>query len=110
MVHFGQLITAEDVKGNPLFSAYDFGEQENIKHYGQKRPPIWSFDDWNIDTTIIGGDKDLLSTPENIAEILKRIEKKYYTYHNIPNWSHDTPIIPKDPQPLYELIDKALKK
>lgn len=108
-LHYEQLVYAKDSEGNSLFQAWDYGEKGNMEHYGQKTPIIWSFADWDIDTAFIAGDQDSLATPDNIAKLLQKIDKKYYTFSNIPGWGHTTPIIPLNPQPLYDLVDKALE-
>jgi len=107
--HYGQLIYKTDEHGDAVFQAFDFGsEEENMKHYNQKTPTVWTFGDWDIDAAFIGLAEDELGTAGNIANLLKQIDPKYYTYDTIPKYAHITPIIPKQPEILFDLMEKAL--
>lgn len=107
--HYGQLIYKTDKNGDAVFQAFDYGsEEENMKHYNQKTPTVWNFRDWDIDTALIAMEDDNLGTAGNIANLIKQIDPKYYTYSTIPKYAHITPIIPKKPEIEFGLLEKAL--
>lgn len=107
--HYGQLIYKTDIHGDAVFQAYDYmSEEENMKNYNQKTPTVWNFRDWDIDAAFIAMAEDNLGTQGNIANLLKQIDPKYYTYSTIPKFAHITPIIPKHPELEFDLLEKAL--
>ncbi|XP_044739787.1 uncharacterized protein LOC123301120 [Chrysoperla carnea] len=60
LLHFSQLIE----KGG--FKKYDFGMLKNRKIYGQNKPPAYNLSNINAPVYLMYGDKDTLSTPEDV--------------------------------------------
>jgi pimeloyl-ACP methyl ester carboxylesterase len=59
---------------------YDYGKLENIKIYGQEKPPIYNLDNlynWNIKSLLFTSDSDPFSNPIDIKETVDKIKNKH---------------------------------
>ena len=58
---------------------YDYGKLENIKIYGQEKPPIYNLDNlynWNIKSLLFTSDSDPFSNPIDVKETVDKIKNK----------------------------------
>lgn len=71
LVHYAQLITKP--KDAPEFSKFDFGIVENLKQYGQAKPPVWDLKNIKTKLTLIVGTGDYFSTPQDVENLKARV-------------------------------------
>lgn len=82
MVHFAQLVKTNKVQ------MYDFGSDElNRQHYNQPFPPIYNTSAFNVPTYVYSGERDLLSTPQDVKAMLLQV-RSVVTHRQIPKFSH----------------------
>jgi len=82
LVHFAQL-----VKSNK-FQMYDFGSDDlNRQHYNQPYPPIYNISAFNVPTYVYSGERDLLSTPQDVKALLSQV-RSIRAHRQIPKFNH----------------------
>jgi lysosomal acid lipase/cholesteryl ester hydrolase len=64
LTHWSQLVRSG------TFHAYDYGEDENIKIYGQKFPPLYDLKKINIPVAVFYGELDYLANPKDVETFL----------------------------------------
>lgn len=60
VIHFLQMVNSG------LFQKYNFGENGNLKNYGQPHPPVYDLTKMQVPTALFWGDLDWLADPQDI--------------------------------------------
>lgn len=96
-LHFAQLAESA-LPDRPLLRKFDFGPQENQKRYGQTTPPEYDWSRLSVPFAIKGGDKDILSPPENLKLLHSHLKqlKKEVSLELFSDTDHFTPFLAKD--------------
>ncbi|XP_069676697.1 lipase 3-like [Periplaneta americana] len=56
-----------------LFQQYDYGPQENIKHYGHPEPPAYDLRNVTAPMSLHYGEKDLFVNPEGVRHLAEQL-------------------------------------
>lgn len=81
--HYLQLYT------DNRFGMYDYGHIENVKRYGQDKPPAYDLSKIISDRLIMcRGSSDFLSSPEDQARLIHEIGRKPFMDIVIPQYNH----------------------
>lgn len=65
------------------FQAYDYGnDDENMKHYGQRLPPLYDLSKFQLKVAIFSGSNDYLADPEDVSRLLKELPADKIVYQN----------------------------
>lgn len=108
LAHYAQLQNGGS-KGQPVFRPFDYGRLRNLIVYRQAEPPEWLFDDFITPLNLVVGGSDYLATKDNADVLISRLPKNIdLTTNVIDGWGHTTCLHPTDPQPLFDVINKAL--
>lgn len=63
--HYGQLFRCKSE--GPEFKRFDYGEEKNMKVYGQKHPPHYNLKNIGFPTAIFYGTYDDMADPKDVA-------------------------------------------
>jgi len=55
------------------FRKFDYGEEENLVHYGKIEPPSYDFSQLSTPIYLYYGDKDIFFTPEHKALLIEHL-------------------------------------
>lgn len=113
LAHYAQMINGGGNDRLPIFRKFDMGsENANIKRYGSKVPPSWNFSDWpqNVKLHLLGGTKDTLGTKPDVDELSVELKalKKDFTIDWMEGWDHATFAIPRNPDPMFDVVKREL--
>lgn len=82
LIHF-----AQGVQSN-IFQAYDYGTpQDNMAHYNQTTPPVYTLQPLKIPTAIFWSGNDWLADPVDVSYILANVGNIVYEKY-IPEFNH----------------------
>jgi len=73
------------------FQMFDFGEEGNLKHYGQKTPPLYDispYKKFNFHSMAFSFGADSLVHPESVLKFLGTLPDHSYSYEIIPDTNH----------------------
>eukprot|EP01022_Parablepharisma_sp_SALTPOND_P028456 TRINITY_DN70999_c1_g1_i1.p1 TRINITY_DN70999_c1_g1~~TRINITY_DN70999_c1_g1_i1.p1 ORF type:complete len:406 (+),score=34.97 TRINITY_DN70999_c1_g1_i1:72-1289(+) len=73
------------------FQMFDFGEEENLKRYGQKTPPIYDvkpYKNFAFPSMVFSFGRDALVHPESVLKFLSKLPEHSYVYEEIPDTNH----------------------
>jgi lysosomal acid lipase/cholesteryl ester hydrolase len=86
ILHWVQLYTSKEYK------QYDYGENENLKIYGQKTPPKYQSENWSkwsIPSFITFSDGDPFSTDKDTQFFLDKVDsKENFIFKKLKNYNH----------------------
>jgi len=105
--HFAQL--AQIPKDQFRFEKFNYGPDENLKRYGSQNPPQWDLSKMKVDTVLINGTADLISSKSNVNALIERLPKDKTKLYEIEDWDHVTLLFAKDPTKLFKILDLELQ-
>ncbi|EPQ13777.1 Gastric triacylglycerol lipase [Myotis brandtii] len=93
------------------FQAFDWGSPvQNMMHFNQPTPPIYSVTDMNVPIAVWNGGKDWLADPQDVDLLLPKLPNLIY-HKNIPFYNHLDFIWAMDaPQEVYNEIVNLMVK
>ncbi|ELK36155.1 Gastric triacylglycerol lipase [Myotis davidii] len=93
------------------FQAFDWGSPvQNMMHFNQPTPPIYSVTDMNVPIAVWNGGKDWLADPQDVDLLLPKLPHLIY-HKNIPFYNHLDFIWAMDaPQEVYNEIVNLMRK
>ena len=90
------------------FLKFDHGAEENLKRYGVNYAPEWIIEDIITEVVLISCGNDRLANPLDVAALYERLPKDRTKLYTIEDWDHITSLYPRDPTPLFNVLDKEL--
>lgn len=83
VLHYAQLVNSG------RFCKYDYGSKENIKRYGQSKPPEYDLSKVKTPVTLMWGQNDWLADPRDVKYLAKKLPQLKQSYM-VPfkNWNH----------------------
>lgn len=106
-IKYGQAIASPERK----FRKFDYGSADNLKKYGQKTAPEWGdLSKFPIQTVLVGASRDEFGSVEDVRNLMAAMNPKTTSYNILNGWDHFTFIMPRDPKPLFDILDSELKK
>ncbi len=104
-MHYIQII--EEKK----FIYYNYGKEANYAIYHQTEPPEYDLKMIkDIPIMLISGDKDKLSTPEDVRWLLNEIKSNVIYFNIVPNMGHISFICGKNIEWFKEPLDIILEE
>jgi len=89
--HYAQLYLSKGFEG------YDFGETENIIHYGQPTPPVYDLNKVTAPTAIFKGDADSLCSLVDVDILVNRLPNVVFDHLvEMDGWTHTDYVISMD--------------
>nr|VZI33978.1 unnamed protein product [Spirometra erinaceieuropaei] len=71
------------------FQGFDFGAEENMRHYNQPVPPVYGVSNFDIPMKLYWGGDDWLSAPEDVRRLLAELPKRPYIRDMyLPHYNH----------------------
>ncbi|XP_072050943.1 gastric triacylglycerol lipase-like [Amphiura filiformis] len=70
--HWAQVVYSASI------ARFDYGDDENIKHYGQNKPPMYQMHDIDIPVALFYGAKDILAQPKDVYKLLSQLKNVIY--------------------------------
>ena len=89
LAYYGQDVVTEG------FKFFDYGPVENMKVYGQRKPPDVPLEKYNLPTALVAGTYDKLADVTDIRWLHEQIKDKVVFYEEYP-LGHVSFVIAKD--------------
>jgi pimeloyl-ACP methyl ester carboxylesterase len=103
-------------KNAGVFNSYDYGDDaENVKRYGQKKPPCYLdfYDKIDVPVDFVGGGDDRLIPAEDVrlhCEYLQRVSPHLASYKEFPCAGHLSFTIGQDETEWQAIVEHVLDK
>jgi hypothetical protein len=96
-------------EGTFKFPKFDHGPEENLKRYGVSEVPEWNVEDMRANVVLITGTEDRLANPTDVTELYRKLPEGRKKIHYIAGWDHITCLYPRDPKPLWNILEIELQ-
>jgi lysosomal acid lipase/cholesteryl ester hydrolase len=71
------------------FRRFDYGTPTlNQKAYGSPTPPSYTFDNWNVSSSLFFGGRDTLADPTDVAKLIPKLPANRTEVTYLPNYGH----------------------
>lgn len=104
--HYGQLIHQSE----SAFVRYDFGKKENMKRYGQERPPAYNLSAVDFPIAIASGSLDDLANPKDVAWFASQLKKEQLVFNKEYLLAHESFMVAKDMSWFTDELFPVIKK
>jgi hypothetical protein len=91
------------------FPKFDHGPEENLKRYGMEGVPEWKVEEMRANVVLITGGEDRLANPVDVAELYRKLPEGRKKIYSIKGWDHITSLYPRDPTPLWDILEIELQ-
>lgn len=108
LLHYAQIIKAKQ------FQRYDFGKTENLKKYGQEKPPMYDLSKVSLKMAIAHGDVDQLSDLQDVAWLMDQSQSglrvdELVVFQQVYHYGHNSFGMASDMKYLYDVMDVIRK-
>jgi lysosomal acid lipase/cholesteryl ester hydrolase len=81
---------AQEIHENGNFQQFDYGEEENLKRYGQKLPPLYDVDNIRVPVALFYATNDWLAGPLDVKSLYNKLERISIGLFKVPfdNFNH----------------------
>jgi lysosomal acid lipase/cholesteryl ester hydrolase len=108
LIKYGQAI---EMKAQKEFLRFDHGAVENGIRYGTESAPSWgNLGGFRIPTALVGAERDEMGSQADVSNLVGALPVGMTSFHMMAGWDHFTFIMPRDPKPLFEVLDFELSQ
>ena len=93
------------------FLKFDYGAVGNKMRYGTESVPSWgNLGQFAIPTALVGAERDEMGSQADVSNLVGALPVGMARFHMMAGWDHFTFIMPRDPKPLFEVLDFELSQ
>lgn len=98
-------------ENNIKFQKYDYGKAENQIKYKKDIPDEYDLSKlagYDFEVNMVVGLNDLMADTNDIALLSSMLDQSKSTVDYIPGYSHISWFMPRDPKPIFDVLDRHL--